>query len=82
MHADSGLQRYRERAEAGEHRANVTAGSIGKKEWGGRDWTSSRSRRDPDGSSQESIIGMSPDHVDFINQDKSGVFVTRTVIVR
>jgi hypothetical protein len=82
VHADSGLQRYRERAEAGEHRANVTAGSIGKKELGGRDWTSSGSRRDPDGSSQESIIGMSPDHVDFINQGKSGVFVTRTVIVR
>jgi hypothetical protein len=79
---DPTLQQYRERANAGQHRVGVSTNGMGKKDLTGGDWSANRRREDADNSSQESIIGMSPDHVDFTLGDKDGVFVTRTVVVR
>ncbi|KAG0645203.1 hypothetical protein D0Z07_8938 [Hyphodiscus hymeniophilus] len=78
---DPVLQQYRERAQAGHHRVGVSTQITGKKDLTGRDWSATRSQKDADNSSQESIIGMTRDHLTFEDGDKDGVLVTRTVVV-
>ena len=82
MGLDPTLQEYRERATAGQHRVGVSTKGMGRKDLTGRDWSANRSRGDADNSSQESIMGMSPDHVDFTEGGRKVVFVTTTVVVR
>jgi hypothetical protein len=55
---------------------------MGKKTRAGREWMSNGSMRDPESSSQESIIGMNSDHGDFVSHGRDRGFVTRTINVR